>query len=108
MFDHTHLNLHGQFITFIYKKLHAQNQLCISFSRSQHHAQLGNALQKQFAYYTLIMSTLKGSTGRFFYFFSQSQHFTGGSRMNRICPNLPNTVKNQCQQKQLIYTSFER
>ena len=84
MFDHTHLNLHGQFITFIYKKLHAQNQLCISFSRSQHHAQLKNALQKQFAYYTLIMSTLKGSTGRFFNFSAQSQRFTGGSRMDTI------------------------
>ena len=48
-------------------------------SRSHHYAQLGNALQKHFlAYSALIMGTLKGSTGRFFYFSAQSQNFTAG------------------------------
>ena len=55
-------------------------------SRSHHYAQLQNALQKHFfAYSTLIMGTLKGSTGRFFNFSTQSQNFAGGSNG----PNLP-------------------
>ena len=51
-------------------------QLYERFSRSNHYAQLGNALQKHFfAYSALIMGTLKGSTGRFFDFSVQSQNF---------------------------------
>ena len=47
-------------------------------SPSHHYAQLGNALQNYcFAYSTLIMGTLKGSTGQFFNFIAQSQNFTG-------------------------------
>ena len=51
-------------------------QLYERFSRSNHYAQLGNALQKHFfAYSALIMGTLKGSTDRFFDFSVQSQNF---------------------------------
>ena len=53
------------------------------------------------------MGTLKGSTGRFFNFSAQSRNFTEG--LNR--PDLPcscHTVKNQYQQKEVIYTSIER
>ena len=46
---------------------------------SPHYAQLWDAFQKHcFVYFTLIMGTLKGSTGRFFNFSVQSQNFTGG------------------------------
>ena len=40
---------------------------------------MGNATQKRFfAYFALIMGTLKGSSGRFFNFSAQGQDFTGG------------------------------
>ena len=55
-------------------------------SRSHHYAQLGNAPKKTFfAYSALIMNTLKGSSGRFFNFSSQTQNFTVGL----TGPNLP-------------------
>ena len=58
----------------------------MDISRSHHYAQLGNALQKHFfAYFALIMGTLKGSTGRFFNFSAQNQSFTWGSNG----PDLP-------------------
>ena len=78
-----------------------------TISRSHHYAQFGNALQKHFfAYSALIMGTLQVSTGRFLNFSAQSQNFIG--RLNG--PDLPqssDTVKNQCQQKEVIYASFE-
>ena len=62
---------------------------CVNYnicSRSHIYAQLGNAPPKTFfAYSALIMSTLKGSTHRFFSFSAQSQNFTGGW----AGPNLP-------------------
>ena len=77
-------------------------------SRAHFYVQLGNALQKHFfAYSALIMGTLKGSTGRFFNVSAQSQNFTGDSAGPDV-PYSSHTVKNQCQQKALVYTSFER
>ena len=50
-----------------------------AYSRSNHYAQLGNALQKHFfASSALIMGNLKGSNNRFFNFSAQNQNFTGG------------------------------
>ena len=69
------INLHAQANEFIKKETLTQ-----VFSRPNHYAQLGNALQKYFfAYSALIIGTLKGSPGRFFSFSTQSQNFTGGS-----------------------------
>ena len=53
------------------------------------------------------MGTLKGATGQFLYFSAQSQNFTGGLAGPKL-PLSSHTVKNQCQQKELIYASFER
>ena len=53
------------------------------------------------------MGTLKGCTGWFFNFNAQSLNLTEGSNG----PDLPwssHTAKNQCQQRELIYTLFER
>ena len=56
------------------------------WSRSHHYAQLGYALQKHtFAYSSLIMITLKGSTSRF---------FLQGVWMDSICPYLPIGIMN--------------
>ena len=63
----------------------------LTYSRSHHYAQLGNALQKHFfAYSGLIMGTLKGSTGRFF---NSRVKSLQGVRMDPICPNLPSHSK---------------
>ena len=59
-------------------------------SRSSHYAQLGNALQKHFfAYSPLIIGTLKGSTGRFFNFSTQSQNLTGELEWTRFALIFP-------------------
>ena len=53
------------------------------------------------------MGTLKGSTGRFFNCSAQNRNFIG----HLVGSDLPysfHSVKNQFQQKALIYTSFER
>ena len=48
------------------------------FSWSHHYTELGNALKKTFfTYSTLIMGTLKGSTGQLFNFSAQSKNLTG-------------------------------
>ena len=54
-------------------------------SRSHHYVQLGNAHQKHlFTYSTLIIGTLKSSTGQFFNFSAQSQNFYRGSKLIRL------------------------
>ena len=88
---------------FHYVRVHIK-----TISRSHHYAQFGNALQKHFfAYSALIMGTLKVSTGRFLNFSAQTQNFIGGLNGPDL-PQSSDTVKNQCQQKEMICASFER
>ena len=53
------------------------------------------------------MGTLKVSTGRFLNFTAQTQNFIGGLNGPDL-PQSSDTVKNQCQQKEMICASFER
>ena len=54
------------------------------------------------------MNTLEASTGRFFNFSAQSQNFTGDLNEPSGFLRSSHLVKNQYEQKELIYTSFER
>ena len=54
-----------------------------------------------------MLDTLKGSNRQFFNFSAQSQTFTGGLTGPKL-PQFSDKVKNQCQEKRLINTSFKR